>query len=68
MVLIESILGQPRVGFAVTEISGGRADEFGNFMTVLKLAAIDLNDGAWIAEKRLGGRLHGACLSGLRRP
>jgi hypothetical protein len=37
LVLIESILGEQRVGFAMTEISGGRADEFGDFMTVLKL-------------------------------
>src|SRR6185436_1297994 len=48
--------------------SGGRADEFSNFMTVLKLAAVDLNDGAWIAEERLGGRLHSACLPGPCRP
>jgi len=37
----------------MTEISRGRSDEFGDFMTVLKLPAIDLNDGARIAEKRL---------------
>src|SRR6266851_131555 len=37
-------------------------------MTVLKLAAVDFNDGARIAEKRLGRRLHGACLPRTRRP
>jgi hypothetical protein len=35
---------------------------------VLKLAAIDLNDGARISEQGLRGRLHGACLSSTRRP
>src|SRR5260370_29324954 len=68
VILIERFLGEKSVRFPMAKITRRRADEFGDFMTVLKLAAIDLNDGAWIAEKRLGGRLHGACLPGTRRP
>ena len=37
-------------------------------MTVLKLAAIDLNEGARISEQGLRGRLHRACLPRTRRP
>src|SRR5260370_39507944 len=68
VILIERFLGEKSVRFPMAKITRRRADEFGDFMTVLKLAAVDLNDSAWIAEKRLGGRLHGACLPGTRRP
>src|SRR5437868_1537820 len=68
MVLIENFLSEQRMGFAMTKISRGRADKFGDFMTVLKLAAVDFNDSARIAEERLRGRFHGACLPGARRP
>src|ERR1700720_4358591 len=54
MVLIENFLGEHRMRLAMTEIPGRRPDEFGDFMTMLKLAAVDLNDSAWIAEKCLG--------------
>src|SRR6266853_6374762 len=37
-------------------------------MTVLKLAAIDLNEGARVSEQGLRGRLHCTCLPGTRRP
>src|SRR6266704_838959 len=52
----------------MTQISRGRADEFGNFVTVLKLAAVDFSNSARIAEKRLRRGLDCACLSGTRRP
>src|SRR6266481_1869551 len=68
MILIENLLSQHRMRFAMTEISRGRADEFGDFMTVLKLAAVDLNDSPRISEQGLRGRLHCVCLPGTRRP
>ena len=52
--LIQRLLGEQGVGFAVAEIAWGRADEFGDLMRVLKFGAVDLDDGARISEERLG--------------
>src|SRR5690242_502071 len=62
MVLIKGLLGQQRMGFAMPEISWGRPDQFGDFMTVLKLGAVDFNDGARVIEERLCRGLHCARL------
>ena len=56
------------MSFAMTEMLSIRADEFGDFMTVLKLAAVDFSNSARIAEKRLRRGLHCACFPGTRRP
>ena len=34
------------MGFAMADISWGRADQFGDFMTVLKLTAVNFYDSA----------------------
>src|ERR1700681_2301851 len=52
----------------MTQISRGRADEFGNFMTVLKLAAVDFSYSARVAAPRLRRGLYCACLPGTRWP
>src|SRR6266478_5810065 len=52
------------MGFAVAQIAWRRADELGNFVRVLELRAIDLNDRARVSKKDLRGRLHDARLSG----
>ena len=49
---------------AVSEIPWGRSDEFGDFMTVPKLGAIDLDDSAGIADERLRSGFYCACLPG----
>src|SRR6185437_6015264 len=67
MVLTEGLLGQQRMGFAMPEISWGRPDQFGDFMTVLKLGAVDFNDGARIVNECLRRGLHCACLPGTCR-
>ena len=46
------------------EISRRRTDQFGDFMTVLKLSAVDLNDAASIPEERLRGGFHRARFPG----
>src|SRR5450432_1729726 len=40
------------MGLAVTEVSRRRADQFGDFVGVLELGAIDLDAGAGVSEKR----------------
>src|SRR4051812_40217981 len=67
MVLIDGFLSQQRMGFAMPEISRGRTDQFRDLMTVLKLGAVDLNDGTWIADERLRSSFYGACLPGTSR-
>src|SRR5882724_5431681 len=52
----------------MAKIARGRADQFGNFMGMLKLRAIDLDHRAGIAKKNFGGRLHDARFSRTRRP
>src|SRR6266852_8623407 len=56
------------MGFSMSQIPGGRADELGNFVGVLKFRAIDLDHRARVAKKNLGGRFHDAGLPRARRP
>src|ERR1700674_5784041 len=37
----------------MSEMSGGRADQFGDFMAVLELRAVDLDHGARVLEQSL---------------
>ncbi len=53
MPLVQRLLRKQRMGFAVSEVSGGRADQLGDFVRVLELGAIDLDQGARIAEQAL---------------
>src|SRR5882762_11834581 len=52
---------------AVSQVSGRRADQLGNFMAVLKLSAINLYHGARIAYQALRCRLHQPRLAGTGR-
>src|SRR5260370_42061737 len=47
---------------AMPQISRRRANQFGNFMRVLKFRAIDLNHGARVAKEDFRSRLHNARL------
>src|ERR1700722_9133675 len=51
--LVDQILAQQWVCLTMTEISRRRTDEFGDFVAVLKLGAVDFEDGARVPEKRL---------------
>src|SRR5713226_9520051 len=55
------------MGFAMPQVSGGRADQLGDLMAVLELRAIDLDDRARVAHQALRRRLHQAGLSRARR-
>src|SRR6266568_5579407 len=52
--LVERLLGKKRMRLAMAEIARRRADQFGDFVRVLELGAIDLDAGAGVAEERLG--------------
>src|SRR5258707_15680455 len=54
--------------FAMSQVSGRRTDQLGDFMAVLELRAIDLDDGARVLEQRFGGRFHNASFSRSGRP
>src|SRR5215475_12019876 len=56
------------MGFAVPQISGRRAEQFGNLMAMLILCAIDLEHRLRIVEERLSRGLHDASLAGAGRP
>jgi len=49
--------------FAVSQISGRRADQLGNFVTVLELGAVDLDHRVSVAKQNLGGSLDDVGLS-----
>src|SRR5258707_598039 len=48
---------------AMSQISGRRSDQFGDLVAVLKLRAVDLQQGARLAEQRLRHSLHHASLA-----
>ncbi len=54
LVLIDCFLRQQRRCFAMTQVSGRRSDEFGDFVAVLKLRAVHLNECTRTAEEDLG--------------
>src|SRR5207244_6008058 len=55
LILIDCFLCQERRCFAVAQITPRRTDQFRDFVTVLKLRAIDFDKGARTAKKDLGG-------------
>src|SRR5579864_2122318 len=55
------------MGLAVAEIARRRADQFCDFVGVLKLGAIDLDAGAGIAKQSFSERLDNASLAGSGR-
>ena len=50
MPLVERFLREQRMSLAVTEITGRRANQFGDFVRVLKLGTINFDTGARIAK------------------
>src|SRR5271157_3001322 len=54
------------MSFAMAEIAWGRADEFRDFVRVLKFRAIDFDDQAGIAKENFRGGFHNAGFSGPR--
>ena len=52
------------MSLAVAKITGRRTNQFGDFMAVLKLCAIDLDAGTSVAEEGLGYGLDYTCLPG----
>src|SRR5580693_4238676 len=67
MILGQFFLRDERVRLAVTEVSRRRANQLRDFVRVLKLGAVNLNNSARIAEKNFGGGFHDARLSGTGR-
>jgi len=62
--LVQSFLGQQRMGLAVSQVARGRPDQLGDFVGMLELRAIDLDAGAGVAEERLGQSLDDTSFSG----
>ena len=51
----------------MSEITRGRTDQLGDLVAVLKLRAVDLDEGAWTAKKDFGRSLYNARLAGASR-
>ena len=68
VVLVEHFLAQQRMRFAMPQISGRRADQFGDLMAMLKLSAIDLDHRAAIAHQAFGRGFHQPRLAGAGGP
>ncbi len=66
--LIQCFLRQQGVGFAVSEVSRRRADEFRNLMAVLKFGAVNLDHRPRIVQQGLSSCLDDASLAGAGRP
>src|SRR5204862_3866808 len=62
--LIECLLREQGMGFAMTQVSRRRADKFCDFVGVLKLGAIYFDARARVAEQRFRQRLNHAGLAG----
>jgi len=63
VLLIQSLLGQQRLGFAMPQVTGRGSDQLGDFVAVLEFGAVNLDDGVRIAQQRLGGGLDDAGLA-----
>ena len=68
VILIQHFLAQQRMRFAMSQVSGRRADQLRDLMAVLKLGAIDLDDRARILQQRFRGGFHDARLARAGRP
>ena len=58
MELIEHFLAEQRVRFPVSQVSGRRTDQFGDFVRVLKFRAIDFDYRVRVAHQALCQRFH----------
>ena len=61
--LIQRFLREQGMGLAVTQIARRRADQFGDFMGVLELGAINLDASAGVSEERFRESFHDARLA-----
>src|SRR6266498_5390736 len=62
--LIERLLREQGMGLAVPQVARRRADQFGNFVGVLELGAIDLDAGAGVSKERFREGFNNARLAG----
>ena len=60
---LQHFLAQQRMGFAMPQVSGRRADQFGDLVAVLELRAIDLDHRARISHQAFRGGFHHARLA-----
>ena len=51
----------------MSDVAGRRTNQLGDFVTVLKLGAIDFDDRIGSSEQYLGNRLDGSGFAGTRR-
>src|SRR5437667_11265735 len=51
----------------MSAITRGRTDQLGDLVAVLKLRAVDLDEGAWTDKKEFGRSLYNARLAGASR-
>src|SRR5271166_355933 len=66
MPLAQRLLCQQRMGLAMTQIAGRRADQLCDLMRMLELSAVNLDAGACVAKQRLCHGLDDARLAGSR--
>ena len=67
VVLVEHFLAEQGMRLAMPQISGRRTDQFRDLVAVLKLGAIDLDDGARIAHQALRSGFHQPRFAGTGR-
>ena len=67
VILIQHFLDKQRMRFAMSQVSGRRADQLRDLVAVLKLGAVDLDDRARILQQRFGGGFDDARLAGTGR-
>ena len=60
---VELLLGEHGLGFAMAQIAGRRADQLGDLVLHLELAAIHLENVLFAAVQHFGQRLHGLGLA-----
>ena len=68
VVLIQYLLAEKWMRFAMPEISGRRSDQLGDFMAVLELGAVDLDHRSRVSGKGLRRRFHQSRFSGAGWP
>src|SRR5258708_7412867 len=68
MELVQHFLRQQGMRFPMSQISWRRADKLRNFMTMLELGTVDLDDRARVLQQRLSGRFDDAGLTRASRP
>ena len=60
VMLVQHVLAERRMGLAVAQVAGRRADQLGDLVAVLELGAIDLHHRARIAHQAFRGGFHNA--------